>query len=157
MRFVTRSVVGAALVGLAFVVGGGGSAGQHVRAQAVKDSARVVMIDSNASFTPGNEYLGPWGFSPAHTAVTKGEQIEFDNPMGNYFPHTVTSITWTGMSPDRVLASGTAFNSSPTREQYLMPGASFVLDTSTLDPGQYVFYCSIHPLMVGSITVEPAS
>ena len=34
-----------------------------------------------------------------------------------------------------------------------MPGSSFVLDTSTLDAGQYVYYCTIHPWMVGTFTV----
>jgi len=83
--------------------------------------------------------------------------LEFDNPAGNNFPHTVTSITWTGQAPDRTLASGQAFNSSPTRADYIMPGSSYILDTSTLMPGQYLYYCAIHPWMVGTFTVTPAS
>src|SRR5207249_4883363 len=77
-------------------------------------------------------------------------------PAGNTYPHTVTSITWTGMAPTRTLTSGLLFDSSPTREQYLLPGDSFTLDTTTLDPGQYLYYCTLHPWMVGSITVAPA-
>jgi len=155
MRLVTRSLVAATLVGVTFVLGGGSSPRQTVRAQQVKDTARVLVVDSNASFAAGNEYLGGWGYAPAHVMVQQGEPIEFDNPAGNFFPHTVVSISWSGTAQDRSLASGQQFNSSPTREQYITPGGSWVLDTSTLDAGQYVYYCSIHPWMVGTFTVAP--
>lgn len=144
-------------VGLAFAASSGDRAGRPAIAQVAKDMPRVIMFDSNASFTAGNDYLGAWGFMPAHLTVTQGEQIEFDNPAGNNFPHTVTSITWNGQAPDRSLTSGQLFTSSPTRDDYIMPGAAFVLDTSTLMPGQYVYYCVIHPWMVGTFTLTPAS
>jgi plastocyanin len=130
--------------------------GATAHAQQVKDTPRITLEDSNASFAAGNTYLGTWSFAPAHVAVTRGEMVEFDNPSSNYFPHTVTSLSWSGTAPDRTLASGTLFNSSPTKDQYIAPGSSWMLDTSTLDPGQYVYYCTVHPWMVGTLTVEPA-
>lgn len=126
------------------------------QAQAAKDAPRVTIYDTNVNFTAGNPAEGEWGFAPAHIAVPQGTQIEFDNPASNNFPHTVTSIAWSGTAPDRTLDSGTQFNSSPTKDAYIMPGGSYILDTSTLDPGQYDFYCTIHPWMVGTLTVEPA-
>ena len=131
--------------------------GTAAHAQAVKDAPRVTIYDSNVNFTAGNPAEGEWGFAPMHLAVPQGAQVEFDNPTSNSFPHTVTSIAWSGTAPDRTLASGTQFNSSPTKDAYIMPGGSWTLDTSTLDPGQYDFYCTIHPWMVGTLTVEPAA
>ncbi len=160
MRTSSRIAAAVAVAGLAVLVGAAGSRHPSAsgQAQQAKDTPRVAMFDSPVNFTPGNEYEGSWGFTPAHLAVHQGEQIEFDNPVGNNYPHTVTSITWSaGPPPHRQLTVGAAFDSSPTPDQYLMPGGSFVLDTSTLDPGQYLYYCTIHPWMVGSITVEPAA
>jgi plastocyanin len=159
MRSVFRVGLAGAIFGGALLLGAG-HAGQRAGvavAQVGKDMQRVVMFDSAVNFTPGNEYVGMWGFYPGHVAVTQGEQIEFDNPAGNHFPHTVTSITWGGNPVSRTLSSGTAFNSSPTMDDSIKVGGSYVLDTSTLDPGNYIFYCTIHPWMVGSLTVEPAA
>src|SRR5205823_1663443 len=114
-------MVAAGLVGLVVMLGAAGGVPPRapVQAQQAKDTPRVVLFDSPVNFTPGNAYLGWFGFTPAHLVVQQGEQIEFDNPAGNNYPHTVTSITWTGNAPDRTLVSGMAFDSSPTRDQYL--------------------------------------
>jgi plastocyanin len=157
-----RRLVG--MAGAAVVLAGAVVLGGHtllhtsatVQAQAVKDAPRVTIYDSNVNFTAGNPAEGEWGFAPVHIAVTQGTPIQFDNPASNNFPHTVTSIGWSGTAPDRTLTSGVQFNSSPTKDAYIMPGGTFTLDTSALDPGQYDFYCTIHPWMVGTLTVEPA-
>jgi plastocyanin len=117
---------------------------------------RVLMYDNGGTFMPGDPATGQWTFTPHHLGVTQGESIEFVNPAGNARPHTVTSITWSGQPPNRVLAHGVAFDSSPTMADIIRPGNSFTLDTSTLDPGQYLYYCWLHPWMVGSITVMAA-
>ncbi|HZU78040.1 MAG TPA: plastocyanin/azurin family copper-binding protein [Dehalococcoidia bacterium] len=154
-RFCVRAAVLSVVLAAALLAGlvRSGTPVGPVHAQAVKDTARVVIVDSNATFSPANEYLGQWGFAPSHVTVTQGEPIEFDNPAGNFFPHTVTSITWSGSPTSRTLTVGAAFNSSPTNDAFLTPGTSFTLDTSTLQPGQYLYFCSIHPWMVGTITV----
>jgi plastocyanin len=117
---------------------------------------RVLIYDNGGTFMPGDPDTGEWGFTPNHIQVTRGEAIEFANPAGNARPHTVTSITWSGQPPMRTLTHGEAFDSSPTREEVLMPGSSWTLDTSSLEPAQYLYYCWLHPWMVGSITVSPA-
>ncbi len=151
MRIPIRPLVASVLVGATFLVGSGVTA--HSRATAY--SPRVYIFDNDGAFQGGDPGTGEWGYYPGHIDVYQGEQIEFDSPASNKLPHTVTSITWTGSPPDRQLTAGTAFNSSPTRDQFITPGNSFVLDTSTLNPGQYLYYCAIHPWMVGTITVEP--
>jgi plastocyanin len=134
----------------------GGLHDTHVaRAQAVKNMARVTIVDSNVAFdATGIEKEGYWGFGPQHIDVHQGDQIEFDNPASNNYSHTVTSITWGGSPTARTLDSGTAFNSSPTSEESIMPGGSWMLDTTSLKPGQYVYNCTIHPWMVGTLSVE---
>ena len=158
MRRELGAVAGAAV--LVGVVGFGAGRALHpstaAHAQTAKDGAKVTIDDSSVNFTAGNPAEGEWGYAPQHIAVPQGTQVEFDNPASNNYPHTVTSLAWSGIAPDRTLTSGTQFNSSPTKDAYIMPGGSFVLDTTTLDPGQYDFYCTIHPWMVGTLTVEPA-
>jgi plastocyanin len=116
---------------------------------------RVTIIDNDGTFAPGDPGTGQWGYAPAHITVAKGESIVFNNPTGNFRPHTVTSITWTGAFPNRTLAPGALFNSSPDTASILMPGQSFTLSTADLEPGHYLYYCGIHPWMAGSFTVTP--
>ena len=113
------------VLGLALVAGSGVLAQQPSGPPA----PRVVMFDNNGTFAPGDPATGQWTFVPAHITVSRGETITFDNPAGNFRPHTVTSITWEGQAPTRTLASGARFDSSPTRETLIMPGGSFTLDT----------------------------
>lgn len=154
MRVPIRPVLASLLVGGALAT----MAGVHARQLATAYTPRVTIVQNDSGFTPADaEGLGQWSFAPAHMTVTQGEQIEFDNPATSTVPHTVTSITWSGMAPTRTLASGEKFDSSPTRDLLIMPGQSWMLDTSTLDPGQYVYYCTLHPWMVGSFTLLPAA
>ena len=118
---------------------------------------RVIIYGNDGPFMPpGDPELGQWGYFPTHIDVRQGEQITFDTPAGNRRPHTVTSITCGGTNFARTLDSGTRFNSSPDQQSLLMSGGSWTLDTGTLDPGQYVYYCTLHPWMVGTFTVMPA-
>jgi plastocyanin len=151
MRLATRSVLIPVLAAVAAAIGLGALA----QGRAIAYNARVEIIDNDASFRPaGGPGIGLWGFGPDHIAVTQGDPIVFDNPAGNRQSHTVTSLSWTGSSPYRTLDAGAKFDSSPTKDQAIAPGNSWTLDTSTLDPGQYTFYCTIHPWMVGTFTVS---
>lgn len=116
---------------------------------------RVVMVDNDArigqqGFDPG---AGWWGFAPSHIEVWKGEKIVFDNPTGNFRPHNVVSIDREGGPFDFKLVAGARFNSSPTREALVNPGGQWTLDTTDATPGHYTYHCSLHPWMVGTITV----
>lgn len=154
MRERIRQVIIPAVVALTLAVSVG--AGVYARATASAYQPRVVIVDNDGSFTPGDPGTGMWGFSPAHLTVTKGETIVFDNPAGNFRPHSVTSLRRTGMAPTFVWESGTLFDSSPTPMELIRVGMSYTLDTTDLNPGTYVYYCNLHPWMVGSITVTPA-
>jgi plastocyanin len=166
MRIIVRSgLLGAALLlasfGAAFV------RPHHLRAAAspatlvsAGDTPHVTIFDSNSPpYNPIDGTTGGWGYAPNHVIVTQGQQIVFDNPASNFQPHTVTSLVFSqgdGGNSTNVVA-GTLFDSSPTRADRLAPGTSWTLDTSNLKPGQYEYYCSAHPWMLGSFTVLPAS
>src|SRR5262249_32085867 len=59
-------------------------------------------------------------------------------------PHTATSGK-NNNDPD----SGKLFDSS-----YLDPGKSYSVPASKLGSGTHNFYCSVHPYMTGSITIQ---
>ncbi|MFN0073995.1 MAG: hypothetical protein ACKVVP_21155 [Chloroflexota bacterium] len=113
----------------------------------------VMIVDQEAPQTPGNAAQGAWGYAPFNVSAVKGDTIKFMQGENAFRPHTVTSITWTGQAPTRELASAKTFDSSPTRETYMNKGDSWVLDTATLDPGQILYYCTLHPWMVGTISL----
>ena len=120
-------------------------------------SPMVTIIDNDAptpnqGIDPGQAY---WGYGPDIIHVKKGEQVTFLNPASNKRPHSVTSISL-GTTPfENGLVAGAKFDSSPTREALVTPGNSWVLDTATVDAGNYAYYCRIHPWMVGQIAVLP--
>jgi len=131
-------LLSAALGGLAL------SAGLALNAQAQQPGTtvathRVLIYDNGGTFMAGDPATGQWTFAPNHVAVTRGESIEFVNPMGNARPHTVTSITSSGQPPMRTLTHGAAFDSSPTMADVLRPGSTWTLETSALDAGQYLY------------------
>ncbi len=116
----------------------------------------VTMLDNDArpasqGFDAGR---GQWGYGPDYVVVKKGESVLFVNPETNRFPHTVTSIALGEGGPfSNSLTVGTTFDSSPTREALVQKANSWTLDTASLEPGNYSYYCRIHPWMVAKLTV----
>lgn len=125
--------------------------------RAIAYSPTVTMIDNDAPTPNQGIDMGQayWGYGPQLVHVKKGEQVLFNNPASNKRPHSVTSISLGGMPFENNLVAGAKFDSSPTRETLVTPGNSWTLDTSTIDAGNYAYYCRIHPWMVGQITVLP--
>ena len=151
MRFIRRLAFVPALA-LAFGAAWAASAGS-----AVAYTPQVTIIDNDAPAVNQGIDAGQafWGYGPDVLHVKKGEQVTFINAASNKRPHSVTSITPGGPSFENALTAGAKFDSSPTREALITPGNSWVLDTSTVDPGNYAYYCRIHPWMVGQLTVMP--
>ncbi len=116
----------------------------------------VTIYDNDApspqrGFDPGQ---GWWGFAPQHLEVKRGETVLFVNPSTNHSPHTVTSIAPEGNSSyGTQLLAGSRFDSTPSSDARIQPGESWTLDTSTLDPGNYAYYCRFHLWMLASLTV----
>jgi plastocyanin len=154
MRLKSRTVLASILVALLVATG----VGARGHGRAIADTPVVVSSDNDApAQPPGNPGRGLWGFAPQHIAVTQGDQITFVMSQSNNSSHTVSSLSASGTPLARTLESGTLFDSSPTADQYLKAGATWILDTGPLAPGQYVYYCKIHPWEVGTITVSGVS
>lgn len=79
--------------------------------------------------------ISNFSFQPAVLTVTAGTKVTWTNR--DTTPHTVTSA-------DKRFASSAGLD---TDDQY-----SFKFDK----PGSYVYFCSLHPMMVGKIIVQPA-
>jgi plastocyanin len=76
-------------------------------------------------------------FSPGTINASYGSTVTWVNKDG--FPHTVT-----------------AFNTSAWDSFLIPPGQTFtLLITTSLAPGSYYYYCSVHPFMIGLLNVLP--
>jgi plastocyanin len=135
----------------------GGVGWLYIASPARADSPTVVFVDNDAP--PVNQGIdakqSAWGYGPTQIVVTKGEMVTFMNPADNKRPHSVTSLSLAGPNFENGMAAGAKFDSSPSRETLVTPGNSWTLDTGTLDPGNYAYFCRIHPWMVGEVTVLP--
>jgi plastocyanin len=89
------------------------------------------------SSTPGNP-----AYAPDPLTVTAGDVITVTND--DTVPHTVTS----GAGPQDP-NSGTLFDTS-----IMMAADTAQIDTASLEAGDYAYYCTVHPFMTGTLTVQ---
>ena len=81
-------------------------------------------------------------YKPDQLTVTKGNTILVDNL--DLMPHTVTN----GKDASDA-TSGKLFDTS------IINGGEFkVLETTNVDAGAHPYYCTVHPYMTGTLTVE---
>jgi cytochrome c oxidase subunit II len=90
----------------------------------------------------GSSLQGNPDYEPDELTVKKGDTISVNN--ADTMPHTVTNGE-SASDPN----SAKLFDTS-----IIMGGESAELDTSNVDAGTHPFYCSVHPYMTGSLTVE---
>lgn len=94
---------------------------------------------SIACFTTCTVLMKDTTFVPGTINATAGSTITWVNTDG--FPHTVTFFNTT--LPD------SGFVSTGHSYSYTIPGS--------IAPGQYYYYCKIHPFMIGLLNILPAS
>jgi len=99
-------------------------------------SGPTLSIPAGAA-TPGNP-----AYVPDTLTVTKGDVITVTND--DTVPHTVTS----GEGPQDPNAAK-LFDTS-----IIMAGDTAQIDTASLEAGDYAYYCTVHPFMTGTITVQ---
>jgi plastocyanin len=98
--------------------------------------------DATLTILEGSATQGNPDYNPDQLTVTKGNTILVDNL--DLMPHTVTNGE--GASD---ATSGKLFDTS------IINGGEFkVLETSNVDAGAHPYYCSVHPYMTGTLTVE---
>jgi plastocyanin len=84
---------------------------------------------------PAEVSISNFSFQPGLLAVKAGAKVTWTNR--DTTPHTITST-------DKRFVSSSGLD---TNDQY-----SYVFDK----PGTYDYFCSLHPMMVGKVTVQPA-
>jgi len=90
----------------------------------------------------GASVQGNPAYEPDPLTITAGDTVEVSNQ--DTVPHTVTS----GTGPEDA-ESGSQFDTS-----IIDAGATAQVDTASLAAGDYPYYCSVHPYMLGTMTVQ---
>jgi plastocyanin len=90
----------------------------------------------------GASVQGNPAYDPDPLTVTAGDVVEVSNQ--DTVPHTATS----GSGPEDP-ESGSQFDTS-----IIDAGATAQIDTANLAAGDYPFYCSVHPYMLGNLKVS---
>ncbi|AIC16622.1 cupredoxin domain-containing protein [Nitrososphaera viennensis] len=112
---------------------------------ATATSQAAFAANVNIDIVPGAEIKTSDAFSPSSPEVHVGETVTWTNK--DTSSHTVTSGS--DGKPDGkfgVKADGTPEIIEPNKTQEFKPTT----------PGDYSYYCALHPAMVGKLTVEPA-
>lgn len=116
------------------------AAGGNTTAPAQQPAAPTNIV--KASILAGASSQENPDFDPDPVVAAKGDGIEWTNNDNTL--HTVTQKT--AAASDKPL-----FDSG-----IIKAGATFLLNTSTLDEGDYQYMCTLHPFMTGTITVKAA-
>jgi plastocyanin len=106
-----------------------------VTALAVAALAAGALASQGAPAADAGVQIDQYAFLPQRITVTPG-----------------TTVTWTNDddAPHTIASSAKVFKSRP-----LDTGDKFSFTFTT--PGTYAYFCSVHPQMTGTVTVEPAS
>jgi plastocyanin len=88
----------------------------------------------NATILAGASAQGNPDYEPDPLSVNKGDGVQWTNE--DNVPHTVTS------------RQESVFDS-----QLISAGEAWLLNTAELDAAEYEYYCTLHPNMVGMLTV----
>ena len=108
----------------------------HLQQQHATTAAATLTIPQGAS-VQGNDY-----YDPAALTVKVGDTIAVENK--DTTPHTVTNGK-DATDPNM----GKLFDTS-----IINAGDSADVVTADLKPGDYPYFCAVHPYMTGSLTVQ---
>jgi plastocyanin len=89
----------------------------------------------SATILPGSSAEGNPAYEPDPLTVSRGDGIEWTNE--DNAPHTVTS------SEEGIFDSG-----------IMDPEARWLLNSADLEPGEYEYYCTLHPFMIGMLIIS---
>jgi cytochrome c oxidase subunit II len=134
--FVQTAEAGAAAAGGANATAGNVQTAPATPPQSSGPPGTPLTILSGAS-VQGNP-----AFDPNPIPVKKGDKITVTNK--DTLPHTVTS----GTGPSDP-TSAKSFDTS-----IIEAGATADISTASLAPGDFPFYCTVHPYMTGKLTVQ---
>jgi plastocyanin len=107
-------------------------------------SQAAFAANVNIDIVSGAEDKGDHAFSPSPSDVHVGDTVTWTNKDSS--GHTVTSGSGTPDGKFGVKADGGPDVILPNKTQEFKPTA----------PGDYSYFCMLHPSMVGKLKVEPA-
>jgi plastocyanin len=102
----------------------------------------TVKADVTLTILEGAATQGNPDYDPDELSVKKGNIIKVENV--DLVPHTVTN----GAGPNDP-NSAKIFDTS-----LIMGGESGILQTEEIDAGEYTYYCTVHPYMIGTLKIE---
>jgi plastocyanin len=118
-----------------------GGVAAPVAAKSAEPAAKP-KADATLTILEGAATQGSPDYKPDQLTVKKGNTILVDNT--DAMPHTVTN----GKDASDA-TSGKLFDTS------IINGGEFkVIETTNVDAGPHPFYCTVHPYMTGTLTVE---
>jgi len=119
-----------------------GHAAPVAAAKSEAPAAAKPKADATLTILEGAATQGSPDYKPDQLTVKKGNTVLVDNL--DVMPHTVTN----GKDASDA-TSGKLFDTS------IINGGEFkVLETTNVDAGPHPFYCTVHPYMTGTLTVE---
>ena len=118
------------------------AAGGASRAAPAPAAAPAGPPGTPLTILEGSSIQGNPSYDPAALTVKKGDKITVTNK--DTLPHTVTS----GAGPTDP-NSAKQFDTS-----ILEAGATADIETTNINPGEYPFYCVVHPYMLGKLVVQ---
>ena len=118
--------------------------GQNATSNATSNATAAPAAAPGTPLTilEGSSVQGSPSYDPAALTVKKGDKITVTNK--DSLPHTVTSGT--GPTDPN---SAKQFDTS-----ILEAGATADIETTNINPGEYPFYCAVHPYMMGKLVVQ---
>ena len=105
-------------------------------------NATAGAVGKPLTILVGASVQGSPNFDPDTITVKKGDKITVTNK--DTLPHTVTSGT--GPSDPN--------NAKQFDTSIIEAGATADIETTKLNPGQYPFFCTVHPYMTGKLVVQ---
>jgi plastocyanin len=117
-------------------------AGGSTSAPATEGGGGAEAAGASLTIPEGASVQGNPSYEPDPLTVTAGDTVEVSNQ--DTVPHTVTS----GTGPEDA-ESGSQFDTS-----IIDAGATAQVDAASLAAGDYPYYCSVHPYMLGTLKVS---
>jgi len=121
---------------------GEGAAAPSGAANQAPAAASNATAGTPLTILEGASVQGSPNYDPATLTVKKGDKVTVTNK--DTLPHTVTN----GEGPSDP-NSAKLFDTS-----IIEAGATADIETTNIDPGEYPYYCTVHPYMTGKLVVQ---
>jgi plastocyanin len=111
--------------------------------------SKILLFAAALAAAPGFAFAGDTQTAAAQPSVVEIHNMKFNPPTLSIAAGT--KVTWINedSSPHTVTDRGKVFRSAglDTKDSF-----SYTFDA----PGEFTYFCTIHPMMVGKIVVKPA-